>query len=78
MVGERGLTLSGGQRQRIALARAVLSDPAILVLDDATSAVDASTEQDIHDGLRDGPGRPHHHPRSPTVSPPCTWPTASS
>ncbi len=52
VVGERGLTLSGGQRQRIALARAVLSDPAILVLDDATSAIDARTEEAVHDGLR--------------------------
>ncbi|WP_308217270.1 ABC transporter ATP-binding protein [Streptantibioticus silvisoli] len=51
-VGERGLTLSGGQRQRIALARAILADPAVLVLDDATSAVDARTEQAIHDALR--------------------------
>jgi ABC-type multidrug transport system fused ATPase/permease subunit len=47
MVGERGLTLSGGQRQRIALARAIVADPRILVLDDATSSVDASTEQQI-------------------------------
>ena len=52
MVGERGLTLSGGQRQRIALARAVLSDPRILVLDDATSAVDATTEEAINTSLR--------------------------
>jgi ATP-binding cassette subfamily B protein len=51
-VGERGLTLSGGQRQRVALARAILVDPAVLVLDDATSAVDARTEQSIHDALR--------------------------
>jgi ATP-binding cassette subfamily B protein len=47
-VGERGLTLSGGQRQRIALARAVLADPHILLLDDATSAVDSRIEAEIH------------------------------
>ena len=52
VVGERGLTLSGGQRQRIALARALLSDPRILILDDATSAVDAKVEADIQATLR--------------------------
>jgi ATP-binding cassette, subfamily B, bacterial len=52
-VGERGLTLSGGQRQRIAIARALLADPRILVLDDATSSVDASTEQAIKTALRE-------------------------
>jgi ATP-binding cassette subfamily B protein len=53
LVGERGLTLSGGQRQRIAIARAVVADPRILVLDDATSSVDASTEQEIKLALRE-------------------------
>jgi ABC-type multidrug transport system fused ATPase/permease subunit len=52
-VGERGLTLSGGQRQRIAIARALFADPRILVLDDATSSVDASTEQEIKQALRE-------------------------
>jgi ATP-binding cassette subfamily B protein len=52
-VGERGLTLSGGQRQRVAIARALLADPRILILDDATSSVDASTEQQIKDALRE-------------------------
>jgi ATP-binding cassette subfamily B protein len=51
LVGERGLSLSGGQRQRIALARAILTDPRLLILDDATSAIDARTEEAIHDGL---------------------------
>jgi ABC-type multidrug transport system fused ATPase/permease subunit len=53
MVGERGLTLSGGQRQRIAIARALLAQPRILILDDATSSVDASTEQQIKTALRE-------------------------
>jgi ATP-binding cassette subfamily B protein len=52
VVGERGYTLSGGQRQRIAIARTLLVNPPILVLDDATSAVDVQVEQGIHDALR--------------------------
>jgi ATP-binding cassette subfamily B protein len=52
-IGERGLTLSGGQRQRIAIARAIVADPRILILDDATSSVDASTEYEIKHGLRE-------------------------
>jgi ATP-binding cassette subfamily B protein len=53
VVGERGLTLSGGQRQRVAIARALLADPRILILDDATSSVDATTEAAIKGGLRE-------------------------
>ena len=53
IVGERGITLSGGQRQRIAIARALLIDPRILVLDDATASVDATTEARIRAGLRE-------------------------
>jgi ATP-binding cassette subfamily B protein len=52
-VGERGITLSGGQKQRTALARALAVDPRILVLDDALSAVDTETEEQILDGLRE-------------------------
>jgi len=53
MVGERGITLSGGQRQRIALARALIVDPRVLILDDATASVDATTEAHIKQGLRE-------------------------
>jgi ABC-type multidrug transport system fused ATPase/permease subunit len=53
LVGERGLTLSGGQRQRVAIARALLAEPRILILDDATSSVDATTESRIKAALRE-------------------------
>jgi ABC-type multidrug transport system fused ATPase/permease subunit len=53
VIGERGITLSGGQRQRIAIARALLVDPRILILDDATASVDATTEAQIRLGLRE-------------------------
>jgi ATP-binding cassette subfamily B protein len=57
MVGERGVTLSGGQRQRLALARALLKDPPVLVLDDSLSAVDTGTERDILAALERRKGR---------------------
>jgi ATP-binding cassette subfamily B protein len=52
IIGERGYSLSGGQRQRIALARAILANPRVLILDDATSAVDPSKEHEIREAMR--------------------------
>ncbi len=89
VVGERGYTLSGGQRQRIAIARTLLVNPPILVLDDATSAIDVQVEQQIHGGAAGAHGgadhadhRPpavHHQPGRPGRAPRRTgasWPTA--
>jgi ABC-type multidrug transport system fused ATPase/permease subunit len=53
LIGERGITLSGGQRQRLAIARALIVDPRVLILDDATASVDATTEAQIKQGLRE-------------------------
>jgi ABC-type multidrug transport system fused ATPase/permease subunit len=53
VIGERGMTLSGGQRQRVAIARALVAEPRLLILDDATSSVDAQTEEAIKEGLRE-------------------------
>ena len=67
VVGERGYTLSGGQRQRIAIARALLVNPPILILDDATSAIDVKVEQRIHSSLRVPHGGPDHADHRPPL-----------
>ena len=65
VVGERGLTLSGGQRQRVAIARALLAEPRVLILDDATSSVDARTEEAIKRRAARGDGGPDDVRRRP-------------
>jgi ATP-binding cassette subfamily B protein len=61
MVGERGITLSGGQKQRTAIARAVVTNPRILILDDALSAVDTYTEEEILAGCAGDEGADGDH-----------------
>ena len=68
-VGERGVTLSGGQRQRIAIARAFLTDPRILILDDSTSAIDSATEDQIQRAMRRISSASNHIPHYPPAQP---------
>ncbi len=76
VVGERGYTLSGGQRQRIAIARTLLVNPPVLVLDDATSAVDVQVEQEIHKALSELMAGRTTLVIAHRLGPPSRWPTA--
>ena len=79
IIGERGVKLSGGQRQRLALARALLCDRPMLIIDDALSAIDVETEQQVLQGILSTlAGRRKRCCSSPTGSMSCAMPTGSS